>query len=72
MKSIFGVIALIIGTAIFGGIGYELATKGQRGFHMGALPAVGVASAMVFCGVKWLRANGDEESPAKDTPYDRR
>jgi hypothetical protein len=56
MKVVLGVIALIMGVAIFGWIGYEMSIKGLRALTVAVAPGVAMASAMCFCGLKWVNS----------------
>lgn len=54
MKRLFGVIALLMGSAILLWVGYNLLIERQKEFTRGLLP-IGVGGAMVYVGVMWIR-----------------
>ena len=56
MKLIFGVIALLFGSAILLWVGYNIFIEMQpeaRGRN--PVPAIGVGSAMIYVGINWIR-----------------
>lgn len=56
MKRIFGVIALLMGSAILLWVGYNLFIEMQpeaRGHS--PLPAIGISVAMIIVGIMWIR-----------------
>ena len=61
MKTIFGLIALLIGIAIFGWIGYEMSIKGVRALTVAVMPGIAAAAAMCFCGAKWMNTSSSTE-----------
>ncbi len=58
MKSVFGVIALLMGSTILLWVGYNLLIERQPETQgRSPLPAIVVSAAMIFVGVKWVRGN---------------
>ena len=60
MKTLFGLLALAMGIAIFGWIGYQMSLKGIGAITIAVAPAIAFASASCLCGVKWMYSQPTE------------